>query len=584
MFLFESYFDSFSAGMELCRAVGGETAVPEDNVGLEEWKEVIRRSPALRPGLTVWTGYTDRETENLFVSSLSETLMTWTDWEEDQPNDWGGREDCVNYNTVTELLRDNYCGASDVAMVCKVPNSVKFMLRGVCIKSPADSFYVGRRSDLLLGYTQSQLVLSVTRRRWEIQFSRNNSLIAFMNQTLELPLGEHDWYFTRGHCKDEDKTSRTLNFHISLSEPGHFCCSDGVCIDSEQVCDNKYHCKGRTDEDKTRCQMVVLDSEYEKEKAPRERDSRSGNDNTQITANLSLMEVISIDETRSEFCLLFSLVLEWRDSKVYYTFLKNQMEMNVLKKDKWSSIWLPNLTFTTLTGDAEKVKIIDQNIYIRKLGRPELSQDVDKISVSEMYEGTENKIYYSLMSQATFSCPFNSIKYYPFGDEECQFKFYISGSDNRLTNISQHQINLLIPDSSLEVGRYKIKGTKMERFDSHLRRHMTVTIFLSRSIVSILLVTYVPTALMNIINQAINYIQVEEKHDLIITVNITCMMVLASVYLSVSTSLPNTQSIKPVEIWLLFNLAYPFLVIIANIIKQVALYNISLFDLIFLSV
>ena len=62
------------------------------------------------------------------------------------------------------------------------------------------------------------------------------------------------------------------------------------------------------------------------------------------------------------------------------------------------------------------------------------------------------------------------------------------------------------------------------------------------------------------------------------------MMVLASVYLSVSTSLPNTQSIKPVEIWLLFNLAYPFLVIIANIIKQVALYNISLFDLIFLSV
>ena len=61
----------------------------------------------------------------------------------------------------------------------------------------------------------------------------------------------------------------------------------------------------------------------------------------------------------------------------------------------------------------------------------------------------------------------------------------------------------------------------------------------------------------------------EQKYELIITVNITCMMVLASVYLSVSASLPTTQSIKPVEIWLLFNLAYPFLVIMANIIKQV---------------
>ena len=47
------------------------------------------------------------------------------------------------------------------------------------------------------------------------------------------------------------------------------------------------------------------------------------------------------------------------------------------------------------------------------------------------------------------------------------------------------------------------------------------------------------------------------------------MMVLASVYLSVSASLPSTSDIKPVELWLLFNLAYPILVITSNIIQQV---------------
>ena len=61
----------------------------------------------------------------------------------------------------------------------------------------------------------------------------------------------------------------------------------------------------------------------------------------------------------------------------------------------------------------------------------------------------------------------------------------------------------------------------------------------------------------------------EQKYELIITVNITCMMVLASVYLPVSASLPSTQTIKPVEIWLLFNLAYPFLVIFINVWLQV---------------
>ena len=49
------------------------------------------------------------------------------------------------------------------------------------------------------------------------------------------------------------------------------------------------------------------------------------------------------------------------------------------------------------------------------------------------------------------------------------------------------------------------------------------------------------------------------------------MMVLTSVYLSVSTSLPSTSNIKPVEVWLLFNLAYPFLVILVNVVIQVEL-------------
>ena len=78
---------------------------------------------------------------------------------------------------------------------------------------------------------------------------------------------------------------------------------------------------------------------------------------------------------------------------------------------------------------------------------------------------------------------------------------------------------------------------------------------------------------MNMINQASNYITGSTRFDLVYTINITCMMVLASVYLSVSASLPTTSDIKPVEIWLLFNLAYPFLVILVNVVLQVSIIN-----------
>ena len=86
---------------------------------------------------------------------------------------------------------------------------------------------------------------------------------------------------------------------------------------------------------------------------------------------------------------------------------------------------------------------------------------------------------------------------------------------------------------------------------------------------SIFMVTYLPTILMNIINQAANYIKGEDRYQIILELNITSMMVLASIYLSVSNSLPGSSNIKPIEIWLLFNLAYPFLVIIVNILLQV---------------
>ena len=46
-------------------------------------------------------------------------------------------------------------------------------------------------------------------------------------------------------------------------------------------------------------------------------------------------------------------------------------------------------------------------------------------------------------------------------------------------------------------------------------------------------------------------------------------MRLHSFLISVSTSLPSTASIKPVECWLIFNLAFPFMLVIVATIEKV---------------
>ena len=49
-----------------------------------------------------------------------------------------------------------------------------------------------------------------------------------------------------------------------------------------------------------------------------------------------------------------------------------------------------------------------------------------------------------------------------------------------------------------------------------------------------------------------------------ITVNLTSMLVLATMFISVSNNLPKTSYMKMMDVWLLFTLLYPFVVILMH--------------------
>ena len=124
-------------------------------------------------------------------------------------------------------------------------------------------------------------------------------------------------------------------------------------------------------------------------------------------------------------------------------------------------------------------------------------------------------------------------------------------------------------DGTYKIGQYMVYNWSIYMDNVGSKDRMIVDMNMTRSLFTVFMVTYLPTVLMNVMNQAVVYIRMENKFELIISVNITCMMVLASMYLSVSSSLPSTANIKPIETWLLVNLMYPVLVIISNVIVQV---------------
>ena len=186
----------------------------------------------------------------------------------------------------------------------------------------------------------------------------------------------------------------------------------------------------------------------------------------------------------------------------------------------------------------------------------------------ESYRGKENTLSMTVVNKADFICSFKQIQNFPFHTLVCIFQIFVSGTDNIITRLKM--VEDIRDAGPSTVDQYVVLGWTMEEDNvTQQATGLTVSVKLGSNLVSVFLVTYLPTILMNFINQATNYLETESKCDLVITVNVTCMMVLASVYLSVSTSLPSTPAIKPVEVWLLFNLAYPFLVIITNILTEV---------------
>ena len=373
--------------------------------------------------------------------------------------------------------------------------------------------------------------------------------------TSKLPIGNNQWYFTQSNCSDEGKEYRTLNLLQDAEQPGNFCCYDGTCFSSEFVCDGTLHCESGEDEDF--CEMIKVPKYYNKYDPPK-----------QVYVNISIVDILTINEDDSSFDLHFHMKMKWFDEQLKFEFLKVDDYANIVSKEQKSQIWIPNIDFAFL----EKQKSCadcDSKIYVQKNQPTMTTKKDDKFFYIETYDGGSTPLIHVSDHNMQFFCGFDGISLYPMEIETCSFYFYLIGPANFLTKIN---ITKLEAPIGKVIGRYVITEWNIitdYKYSRSEKKMVKVSVTLTMNSLSILLVTYLPTLLMNIINQATNYITGDSKYDLIITVNITSMVVLATIYLSVFTSLPSTADIKPVEYWLLVSLAYPFLVIITNVVLQV---------------
>ena len=82
-------------------------------------------------------------------------------------------------------------------------------------------------------------------------------------------------------------------------------------------------------------------------------------------------------------------------------------------------------------------------------------------------------------------------------------------------------------------------------------------IVLKRRITNELLTTYLPTVLILVIVYITNFFK-PFFFEAVVTVNLTALLVLTTLFISVSGSLPPTAYVKMIDIWLIFSQLIPF--------------------------
>ena len=132
-----------------------------------------------------------------------------------------------------------------------------------------------------------------------------------------------------------------------------------------------------------------------------------------------------------------------------------------------AEIWVPKIEFDKVN---KKIKSSDSQIFINRQGEPALSGDNDQLHPREVYEGTENSLNFNIEERFQFSCSFDNIKNYPFGQQTCSLNIFVKGTDNNLTYLYPEKF---INKGPKEIGQFLIKDWRMEgKFDEITERNI----------------------------------------------------------------------------------------------------------------
>ena len=324
--------------------------------------------------------------------------------------------------------------------------------------------------------------------------------------------------------------------------------------------------------DEENCQITQLDSSYIGDYEPVTVDENYDIEKVSVNVTVQVLDILQLSEIEGLFTVSFKLLMTWYDPRIVYTNLKLDRNLNKLTRVEKETIWKPVVVF-----DNTKSKDITQTdertlAMINRKGEFSQSPSTEP-EETYFFEGSENPITYTRIYDIPFICKYN-MAWYPFDIQLCTMDLKPDGNTGEYVDLWKESFEYkggedlsvyFIKDARFEEVEFDkintVKGKEILCLNCPKikieNNHLVVEIWLGRRLLSVITTVYTPTVLLNVIGHITHYFK-PFFFESALAVNLTVMLVLTSMLISVVESLPQTAYIKMVEIWLIFNLLLPF--------------------------
>ncbi|XP_076058520.1 uncharacterized protein LOC143035535 [Oratosquilla oratoria] len=541
----------FPDAVLLCRGLGGYISVPKNN------REILREISFFQ-GIEEcdrqWAGLSDAAHEGQWANPFSGEVKNKSAIFFRANNPDGDKyQNCLRLHA--KGLEDTACPKHSCS-ACHTQAGTTWTLRGIC-EEEQRMYYFDLEPDPLAFRGYGEYKVQKFENRWLWFDSVQNLTKASITQKDEVdyPIGRRAWSIESPVCNQEFG-ERVLS--LSSCDSNQFSCSDGSCIPFGSRCDLKFDCLD--DSDESQCEIVNFPEDYRSKLPPRPRSNSA----LPISINVS-MDTINIDTSTMLTSVSYNLKMSWFDNRLTYNNLKSLTRLNTLASDQVDMLWRPVIGFIN-TDEIQHTHVDQDAVTVVIRDDTNFKRDFSNSYEVEIYSGDTNHVSTTRKYSTVYTCNFDLVLY-PFDIQSCflQLKILSASSEYIIFNQTDSSVDYLGQTSLIEYG---IGGIDLVVNNATQYSEARVRIELIRRYGYAMLNIYIPSLTLLTISYVTLFFRPTIFEVRVMTA-LTALLVLATLFTQVSTSLPKTSYFKMVDIWLLFCIILIFIIIIWHTVIDV---------------